>query len=219
MRFVVLLAFCFSALLAACLPAFLPTPAATVDIEATAGSLARETVRAQSTPALPATNTVIASPPTKTTTPTIIGTPATATETQNPILLTLTATLGTGTVAVSGTPPTILITSEAIGATATETLHARFFGTLPPNQPFGHVTLINKSKAEAYVSLQHQPSPGVSATILEYPVKKSVDTVAPAGNYIFVAWVGGRKMTGEFHLSKDEDLTITLFIDKVTIGH
>jgi hypothetical protein len=153
-----------------------------------------------------------AAPPTETGTPT---------ETQNPVLA---VTLGNGTVAagtasltstVGVTPPTGT-PNPAIGATPTETLHPRFFGTVPPDPPFGHIGLVNKSKAEAYISLQCV-SPDGRETIIEYPVRRSVSVKAPAGSYFFVAWVGGRQMTGSFHLGKDAEITLTLFKDRVEV--
>jgi hypothetical protein len=107
--------------------------------------------------------------------------------------------------------------NPAIGATPTETLHPRFFGTVPPSPPSGTITLLNKSKAETYISLQCEDQNG-KVTILEYPVKKQVDVEAPAGSYVFVAWVGGNQMSGTFRLGKDGEITITLFKDKVVVS-
>lgn len=220
-----LLAISLSLLLSACLPALLPTPAPQVDLAATAAILAQDTLQSQPTPTLIPSHTPMVASASPAATQTL-GTPG---ETPNPILLTLTATLGTGTVTVSGTPATP--TRTAIGVTSTstatrtatlwwistETPHPQFYGTLPPNLPFGKIILINKSKSEAYVSLQCTTTDG-QVTILEYPVHGTVQAKAPAGNYVYVAWVGGRKMVGNFHLGKDQDLTLKLYKDKVTIG-
>ncbi|MBL8050060.1 MAG: hypothetical protein JNM46_02475 [Anaerolineales bacterium] len=221
-----------SFLLNACLPAFsqptaaYPTPISEVDLQLTAAVLSQQTLQAiPSNTSMPSETPVIV-----TATRTEIA--ETATETQNPALLTLTATLGTGTVTaenVTGTPGAELIvgTLPFTGtpsltpnpfSTATSTIDPKpqFYGTLPPNLPFGHIFLINKAKADAYISLRVVTKDGY-VTILEYPVKGTVNAKAPAGKYTYVAWVGGRQFTGSFSLSEDNDLTITLFKDKITI--
>jgi hypothetical protein len=90
------------------------------------------------------------------------------------------------------------------------------YGTLPPAVPFSHITLVNKANAEAYISL-HVDLDG-SNTVIEYPVEGRIKIQAPVGFYTYVTWVGGRKMVGEFKLHGDDDLTITLFKDKVVIN-
>ena len=113
---------------------------------------------------------------------------------------------------MTGTPPT----ATQFVATATETLHPRFFGTLPPALPYGKVRLINRAKAEVYVSL-HCTTVGGYTTIIEYPVAGRMNVSAPAGKYTYVAWVGGREFQGSFGLSKGEDIEITFNKDKITI--
>lgn len=219
----------FSSLfLSACLPAFsqpqttasTPTPILESDLQGTAAVLSQQTLQALPSPTLEPSETPVISTPTNT------EIPVTATETQNPLLLTLTATLGTGTVApesLTGTPgaSTIVGTLPFTGTpvnnplTQKTTPHPLFYGTLPPNLPYGTLNLFNKSHADAYISLRCVTKDGY-VTILEYPVKRQVKTAAPAGNYTYVAWVGGRQFTGSFSLGKDEDLLITLFKDKIT---
>ena len=106
------------------------------------------------------------------------------------------------------TPPTAV--------TAIWTLAVRTYGTLPPAVPFSHVTLINKAKTEAYISLQ-VTMPNGEYSIIEYPVEGRVKIQAPVGSYLYVAWVGGRKMVGEFKLHHNDDLSITLYKDRVVI--
>jgi hypothetical protein len=81
---------------------------------------------------------------------------------------------------------------------------------------YAQIVLVNKSEAQAYISLQNQPEKG-SVSILEYPVKKQVTVKAPLGYYQYVAWVGGRQLTGSFTLGKGDELTITLYKDRITI--
>lgn len=156
-----------------------------------------------------------------------------------------TATLAaSGTLAVSATPtgtvqtdtpiPGLSATSNVVTATnlpgnATPsptlaagqvtpiwTLAIRTYGTLPPEVPFSIITLVNKAKAEAYISLQ-VTMPDGNYSILEYPVEGRVRVKAPVGSYLYVTWVGGRKMVGEFRLRHGDDLTITLYKDRVAI--
>lgn len=224
-KFAVIIFFAF--FLNACLPAFTeptvtnPTPISEADLQLTAAVLSRQTLDA-----IP-TNTSV---PTET--PVIVtATQATPTETQNSALLTLTATLGTGTVTaenVTGTVSSGIIvgtlpftgtpsaTHNPLTPTATGDPKPLFYGTLPPNLPFGFITLINKAKADAYISLRCVTKEGY-VTYLEYPVGKMVESKAPAGKYTYVAWVGGRKFTGSFSLSSGNDLVITLYKDRITI--
>lgn len=206
-------------LLNACIPALpsLQQPEApAVDVQATdqalAATLAVETLNALPTPTLePATDTP---EPTATDTEAPTAT-ETATETLTPdpnITATETVTDITATATITGTPPT----ATQFVATATETLYPRFFGTLPPAIPYGKVILVNRAKAEVYVSLHCSTVDGYT-TIIEYPVYGRMGVSAPAGQYTYVAWVGGRQFQGSFGLSKGEDILITFNKDKITI--
>jgi hypothetical protein len=219
-------------LLSACLPAFLQEPAGSPSttqaavLQPTAAIFVKQTLLALSTPLIiPSDTRVVA---TASSTPI----PGTATETQNPILLTLTATLGTGTTSALPQTPGILAsptgtgtgtfvtttpvatTTAAHSTTPTETLHPRHYGTMPPFLPFGGITLVNKSRAEAYISLQCT-TPDGEVTIIETPVEGTVQVKAPAGRYIYVAWVGGKKMTGNFGLGNKEDLTLRIYKNRI----
>ena len=216
--------------LSACMPALpaifrpeaanspIPTSVSDADLQATAAVISQQTLEALSSPTLAPSHTPVVS--TNTSTPT----QPTPTETVNPILLTLTATLGTGTVTAGtttpgtpGTPGTSTSTpNPAFSATPTETLHPQLYGTMPPSLPSGYINLINESRAEVYVSLQCTTKDGF-VTIIEYPVGRRVATDAPAGEYIYVVWVGGNKITGEFGLGASQTLTMTIFKDRVAI--
>ena len=225
-------------ILSSCLPAMLQpqataAPVLVENLEATAAILSQQTLQALPTLTLAPSMTMTPVVMTPTETPT----QATPTETQNPILLTLTATLGTGTVAAgSETPllgtlgtPTVTITgtlpititpsvtlNPAISFTSTGTAHPQHSGTMPPNLPYGEITLINSSKAEVYISLRCVTKDDY-VTIIEYPVKKIITTNAPAGQYTYVVWVGGRKIVGSFSLGKSQDRTINIYKDRVGI--
>ena len=206
-------------LLNACIPLSLPgqpTSAPVIDTGATdvalAATMAAETLNALPTPTLvPATDT---QPPTATHTGFPTETEA-ATQTLTPDPNATPSATGTTAANVTTATGTVA-TSAPINATATVTLHPRFYGTLPPAIPFGKVNLVNKAKADVYVSLQCTTIDG-NKTIIEYPVFGRVNVSAPAGSYVYVAWVGGRQFQGSFHLSKGEDLSITFNKDKVTI--
>lgn len=213
-------------MLSGCLPANLqpeiinPTPISETDLQATAAILAQQTLQSLPTATIAPSDT----PVVMTVTETLVQN--TPTETENPILLTLTATLGTGTVTANyespiiGTLPFTITPSAAanpvFSATPTQTAQPQFYGTLPPKLPFGHITLLNKAKADVYISLRCVTREGY-ITILEYPVKSSVEARAPAGKYTYVAWVGGRQFTGAFSLSVDQDIAINIFKDKIGI--
>jgi len=221
-------AFCF--LLSACMPTWLqsqavsPAPIAEENIQETVAAQVEQTLVSLPSPTILPSNTPVVmtatSVPTQTQTQTAAPTP-TLTGTPNPILLTLTATLGTGTVTfttgIVGTLPFTATPNPALSATSTGTPHYQYYGTMPPNLPSGNVTLSNMSKADAYISMQCTTVDGY-VTIIEYPLGGSwVETSAPAGHYIYVAWVGGRKFDGSFKLKEYQDLTIRMYKDRVEI--
>ncbi len=88
---------------------------------------------------------------------------------------------------------------------------------MPPNLPSGHISLFNMSKRDAYISLQCTTLDGYT-TVIEYPVGGStINTSAPAGEYIYVAWIGGKKFSGSFKLGKFQDLKILMYKDRVNV--
>lgn len=219
-------------LVSACsqIPGFTPTPGTgpTVDPNSQFQTAVAQTLTARAT--LPAGSV------TDTATATLASPTLPATDTPTPVL----AVTDTPTVAVTATP-SIDLSATAITATggfgtATNipgnatpsptlvpgqvtpiwTLAIRTYGTLPPAVPFSIITLVNKAKAEAYISLQ-VTMPDGKYSILEYPVEGRVKVQAPVGSYLYVAWVGGRKMVGEFKLGHDDGMTITLYKDRVSI--
>lgn len=205
--------------LSACLPAFLQqnnstkeAPQANVKETAAvmAGTMAVQTIAALPTSTIVTPTKVVALSPTPTVSATV--------KPEN------TATVTTSTAAATVVPSTSTSippntptrTPTPSSGLATTTLHVRFYGTLPPKLPYGFITLSNKSKAEAYISLQCTTTDGYT-TILEYPVKGTFEVNAPSGNYTYITWVGGNKMAGDFKLGKRQELVITLYKDKVSI--
>jgi len=209
-------------LTAACLP-FTPAPPAptvvsNVDNAGTAQAMLKTAI-AQTLAALP-TSTPL--PPVNTATSTATSnseliptlTPDTAqTATQAAIDTAQYASTGTFEVFTSTPLPAAL---PAGPATATYTPAVLTYGTLPPAVPFAYVTLVNRAKTQAYISLQVVTTEG-GPTIMEYPVRGRIKVQAPVGQYLYVAWVGGRKMVGEFRLHKEDDLEIFLYRDRVEV--
>jgi hypothetical protein len=211
-----------------CLPASFtsnpasPAPISDQDLQATASVLSQQTLQALPSPTISPSNTPVIIMESNTNTPSET---ATATETPSPdigafpsptgnvSIIPLPSITVTNTVSV---PPTTSTPQRQLTATSTETLHPRFYGTLPPNLPSGKITLVNRSKKEVYVSLQCTTQAGF-VTIIEYPVPSTVKTNAPAGKYIYVVWVGGNKLTGSFGLGIRDDLVITIYKDRIGI--
>jgi hypothetical protein len=133
----------------------------------------------------------------------------------------LTATLGTGTVTLTagaaGTLPFTTTPNPALSVTPTDSNRYQYYGTMPPNLPSGKITLSNMSKTDAYISLQCTTVDGYF-TVIEYPVGGSrISTSAPAGKYIYVAWIGGQKFSGKFKLDRFQDLMIRMYKDRIEI--
>jgi hypothetical protein len=215
---VVVLSSIFVLLLGACsqIPGFTPTPGTgpTVDSAATSDALFKTAV-AQTLTAQPTLTSVPATPTAviPVASATLVATdtpPATATGVAN---LTTTPVTATTVPTANVTATATLVTGQV---TAIWTLAIRTYGTLPPAVPFSQVTLVNKAKTEAYISLQ-VTMPDGKYSIIEYPVEGSVKIQAPIGSYLYVAWVGGNKMVGNFKLHNNDDLSIILYKDKVVI--
>jgi hypothetical protein len=226
-----------SLMLSSCQGLFTPTPPTgpTVDSAATSDAVFKtaiaETLTAR--PTLPsgsvsetATTTLPAesASPVVPATDTLTLTPTQGLETPSGVTATsVTAASGTGTsnipTATTGPANATASATSTLAAgqvTAVWTLAVRKYGTLPPAVPFNHITLINKANAEAYISLQ-VTMPDGTYSIIEYPVEGRIKIQAPVGSYLYVTWVGGRKMVGEFRLHNNEDLSITLYKDRVVI--
>jgi hypothetical protein len=221
---VVVLGSIFALLLGACsqIPGFTPTPGTgpTVDSAATSDALFKTAV-AQTLTAQPTVTSVPATPtavipvasPTLVATDTPLATPTTLVN-----LTTTPVTATSGAVTTTVPPANVTATPTLVTGqiTAIWTLAVRTYGTLPPAVPFSQVTLVNKAKTEAYISLQ-VTMPDGKYSIIEYPVEGSVKIQAPVGSYLYVAWVGGNKMVGNFRLHNNDDLSILLYKDKIVI--
>jgi len=88
------------------------------------------------------------------------------------------------------------------------------YGVVPAGTPQEKVTLANKANAEVYVSLQGTTKDGFK-TIHEYPVEGLMHVKVPSGFYIYVAWVGGHKFSGQFNLN--ENRTISFYSSQVVV--
>jgi LysM repeat protein len=89
------------------------------------------------------------------------------------------------------------------------------YGTVPAGTRYGKVMLVNKSSGDFFVSLQGTTRDGVKV-INEYDVSKSMTVKVPSGWYVYVAWVGGQKYEGQFHLAGDSDYTLTFYNNKIS---
>lgn len=171
-----------------------PTQTATVQATATAVVAAGTSGEPTASPLPSDTETATASP-----VPNLTTTPVTATAfTESSLFSTATLAVAPGAGTMTATPAVLR------------------YGTMPPAVPFSSIRIINRAKADAYISLQVTTVQG-GPTIIEYPVKGSVEFKAPTGFYLYVAWVGGNKMVGNFRLKQNDDLTILLHKDQVVI--
>jgi hypothetical protein len=90
------------------------------------------------------------------------------------------------------------------------------YGEVPINAPKGRITLSNQANGDVYISLQGTTTDGAHV-IREYPVNGSITEKIPAAWYSYVAWVGGKKFQGEFHLGGDSEHTIIFYEKKVVV--
>jgi uncharacterized protein YceK len=195
-------------------------PVSEADLEATAAVLSQQTLQALPTFTVPPSHTPVISAATLTETPTQeAGVVPSST-------LTLTSTASLALTTGTGTPQPILASpslaasstiNPLISATLTTTAHPQHYGTMPPYLPSGQITLINKSKTEVYISLRCTTKDGF-VSIIETPVNGTTKVNGPAGKYTYVAWVGGRKIVGNFSLDKNVEIRIRIFKDHLEIG-
>ena len=89
------------------------------------------------------------------------------------------------------------------------------YGNVPAGTKYGNVRLVDSTYSDIYVSLQGTTRDGVNV-IREYPVSGSMTVKVPAASYVYVAWVGGVKYSGQFNLGSGGDHTITFYDNKVT---
>jgi LysM repeat protein len=97
-----------------------------------------------------------------------------------------------------------------------EPLVERSYGTVPEGSPTGRVKLVNSANADVYVSLQGTTTDGAEV-IREYPVDGSMSVNVPNGWYIYVAWVGGEKYSGQFKLGGNSNPTLVFYSNKVVL--
>jgi LysM repeat protein len=90
------------------------------------------------------------------------------------------------------------------------------YGNVPAGAPYGAVRLVNKSGGDIYVSIQGSTRDGIRV-IYEYPVSGTMKANVPAGWYVYVAWVNGQKLEGQFDLGKDSEHTLTFYNNKTVV--
>jgi len=193
-----------------------PNSAPTVDVAGTISSISNtsiaQTFEAQPSPTLVPVILDTATAPIPDASATNTAVVNTDTPQANLTTTPATATSGPADSASTATPTTV-----SGAPTLTPTLGVLTYGTLPPaNRPYTSIILVNKSKSEAYVSLQVVTDQGY--TIIEYPVKGTIKVSIPTGSYTYVVWVGGRQFVGYFNVSKGSEPTLTIYKDKVTFS-
>ncbi len=190
------------------------TPIVQIDTQATIDAIVQQSIQQTAavqpspTPVTPTVSATAAS----TATPSPAAAASLTSAPSSTPLPNLTTTPSTATSA----PTETATSAPSSNPTSTSTPGPLLYGTLPPAVPSASILIINKSKTQVYISLQNYP-PAKSAAFLEYPVRKQVQVDAPLGYYVYVVWVGGRKLTGSFRLHKGDSLTIVIFKDKVVI--
>jgi hypothetical protein len=191
------------ALVSACVPGLPVGDSTSIPAEDLAGTLAAQTVQALPSPTLEA--------PTETPTP-VLPSPPTATATVVPATPTETQTPDIGT----GTPGTATATATS-GGTVDPASGPIEIDKLPPGTDYGKITLQNKSKTEVYVSLQCTTFRGYQSIMEQFVTRGSSTIKAPLGNYVYVAYVGGKKKVGSFVLKNPDHLTITFTRSEINI--
>ncbi|HEX2697645.1 MAG TPA: hypothetical protein VHM28_08045 [Anaerolineales bacterium] len=183
-----------SFVLAACLPAA-PTQPASSTPKSTANVRATAKV-ATETPSLQTIEASATLAPSSTFTP--IFSPTSTSET------------ATATQAITGT--------VAAGTTqATATLGQPIsIDTLPPNTVYNTIHVQNKSGTQVDISLHCTTRRGLQ-TILEYNSIKNIFIKAPEGDYVYVIYVGGRRLIGSFSFINTGTLTLIVYRDRVAI--
>lgn len=190
-------------------------PASSIDTQATINAVV-QTSAARTLAAQPSPTTA---PPTNTGTPVVASSPTAEATSDAPSSTPAPNLTTTPATATSGPTDSNIATATQAASlpgapTLTPTLGILKYGTLPPAVPSAKIKVINKSGAQAYISLQNYPL-DKEVAILEYPVEKQVRFDAPLGYYVYVVWVGGRKIVGDFTLHNADDLTITIYKTKV----
>ena len=201
-----------SFLLSACIPAFIQPPSTQVS-QATSAFKNLFTQTSEPTAIIESTATSL---PTATST--------VATETVTPIEITLdsipTSTGDSLTATFQSETPTAETFTPTPGGyptiTPTDLMVTREAGIIPEGTKYAQVKLINKSKTQTYVSL-HWHYDDKTVAYFEYPVGGTVSDKIPVGRYTYVAWVGGKKMTGSFRMHINTGVTIIIYKDRIAV--
>ena len=109
---------------------------------------------------------------------------------------------------VSGTPAAISMT--VVVETDTAGLHG------PLNSIYLPAHIDNFSHSQVDISLHCTTIKGVEI-VLEFNNVRHISTNLPQGNYVYVAYVGGRQMIGNFSFLTARKLRITIYSDSVVI--
>lgn len=192
------------------------TSMALIETQAALTMAAKPTQRPSRTP-LPTATLLVA--PSETSTGVASVTPA-FTDGAASVTPTLTVTAGgpttTPTATVSATASATATFSGTVTATFTFTPGVLTYGTIPPEVPYGYVTLKNLSNDMVYIAFRCAMTNGLTS-LLEYPVYSVVKEKLPTGACQWTAFVKGQEFKGELRVKKFEEYTFTFKPKKVTV--
>jgi LysM repeat protein len=104
-----------------------------------------------------------------------------------------------------------------VGTSSTGTSGDLSYGTVPAKASYRTINLINYANADVYVSFQGVTKTDQVNVTFEYSVDGSRTVSIPAGQYHYVAWVGGKEFVGDFKLREGVSLSIRFYPDRVTV--
>lgn len=119
-----------------------------------------------------------------------------------------TSTLAGAASGATSSPTATGTLSGTATITPSPTLGPLLFGTIPPEVPYGYVTLVNLSNRMVYISF-HCTLENGQLSYLEYPVYDHVKVKIPVGPCHYVAVIKGEPFSGDIHIKKFVEYTFT----------
>lgn len=129
---------------------------------------------------------------------------------------TLTVTTEGPTATPSATVSATATFSGTVTATFTFTPGVLTYGTIPPEVPYGYVTLKNLTNDMVYIAFRCAMTNGLTS-LLEYPVYSVVKEKLPTGSCQWTAFVKNQEFKGELRVKKFEEYTLTFKPNKVIV--
>lgn len=195
------------------------TSMASIQTQAALTMAAKPTQRPSRTPE-PTATLLVAPTETSTSAPSDTATSAPPTDGSVSATSSLTLTVAGPTATPSATSSPTASATATLSGTVTVTLTftpgVLTYGTIPPEVPYGYVTLKNLSNDMVYISFRCAMTNGLTS-LLEYPVYSVVKEKLPTGTCQWTAFVKNQEFKGELHVKKFEEYTFTFKPKKVTI--